>query len=53
MEKTKKTNLLTFDRYFLTLDRPLHHKAGMEAFAKNKIKQKRTASMWNKIFANY
>lgn len=53
MEKKPKNNLLTFDRYFLTLSRPLHHKAGMVVFAKNRTKQKRSVAQWDKIFKDY
>ena len=43
--------MITFDRYFISLGRPLHHRAGMEAYANTK--GKRTRESWGALFKNY
>ncbi len=43
--------MITFDRYFLSLGRPMHHRAGLEAY-KN-TKGKKTLEAWKKMFADY
>lgn len=46
--------LLSFDRYFATLGKPVHHKAGMKAFLKKGEGQgKKTQAYWELIFKNY
>ena len=46
-----KVKLVTFERFFISSGRPLHHKAGMEAFTNTKIK--RTMEAWELVFAEY
>ena len=50
-EKPKPLVTLTFDRWFNTLKRPQHHKAGMRAFADTK--GKRTKEAWDRLFQGY
>lgn len=44
--------LLTFDRFFLSLGRPMHHKKGIAAYVKN-IKGKKTVAAWNALLKGY
>ncbi len=50
-EAVKPPQMITFDRYFTSLGRPMHHKPGMEAFCKTKGKKARPA--WEALFAKY
>ena len=43
--------LMSFDRWFITTNKPPHHKAGLKAFTKTD--GKKTKAAWDKIFANY
>lgn len=43
--------LITFDRYFTMLKKPMHHKLGMIAYAP--VKGKKTKEAWDLIFKNY
>jgi hypothetical protein len=43
--------LLSFDRWFSTLDKPDHHKAGMKAYASTS--GKKSLEQWAAIFKNY
>lgn len=46
--------MLSFDRYFSTLGRPDHHKAGMKAFLKKGQAQgKKAKSYWEQLFKTY
>ncbi len=46
--------VFSFDRYFATLGKPIHHKAGMKAFVKKAdLRSKKTVQAWNRIFAAY
>lgn len=49
--RPKPEPTMTFDRWFISLGRPLHHKAGMVAFAKTK--GKRSSNAWYKLFKAY
>lgn len=42
---------MTFDVWFSSLGRPLHHKAGMRAFAPTE--GRRTKSGWEALFKSY
>jgi hypothetical protein len=44
--------LITFDRYFIMLNKPAHHKRGMKAYLKS-IKGKRTKEEWDNLFKGY
>ncbi len=44
--------VMSFDRYFLTLGRPQHHKRGMAAFVKS-VKGKKTQQAWELLFKGY
>lgn len=50
-ERPKPKVTMTFDRWFNTLKRPQHHKAGMKAFADTK--GKRTKETWDRLFQGY
>lgn len=43
--------LVSFEAWFMSTQRPTHHKAGMRAYTKTS--NKRTVSNWNTLFANY
>jgi len=43
--------LITFDRYFNSLGRPGHHKAGMMAYVNTKGKKSR--EVWDSLFKDY
>ena len=47
----KPPQMIMFDRYFMSLGRPMHHKAGMLAFCNTKGKKTREA--WKTLFAKY
>lgn len=50
----KPTPLFTFDRYFASLGKPAHHKAGMRAFLKSKdLKAKKPLDTWKNLFKSY
>lgn len=46
-------NKMTFDRYFISLGRPTHHKSGMEAYLGNKAKGKKTKEAWDRLLKDY
>ena len=46
-----KVLLLTFDRWFATTGRPMHHKAGMKAYVN--VTGKRPKEFWDQLFAQY
>lgn len=43
--------LLTFDRWFISLGRPSHHKAGMQAY--RPTKGRKTKAAWDRLFKDY
>ena len=43
--------MLTFDRWFPTTGRPLHHKRGMAAYVNTK--GRRTKAVWDALFKKY
>ena len=43
--------MITFDRYFLSLGLPVHHRAGMAAYGNTK--GKKTLEAWKSLFASY
>jgi hypothetical protein len=43
--------MITFDRYFMALGKPMHHKAGMAAYGS--IKGKKTKEAWDSLFKKY
>lgn len=43
--------VVSFDRWFASLGRPQHHKAGMKAYASTK--GKKTVTAWIAVFAGY
>jgi len=46
--------VFTFDRYFSSLNKPLHHKSGMKAFLKGRVaNSKKTVAEWNRLFERY
>lgn len=47
----KPPQMIMFDRYFMSLGRPMHHKAGMLAFVNTKGKKTREA--WEALFSKY
>ena len=47
----KSEPVMTFQRWFATLGKPAHHKAGMMAFTSTS--GKRTPAAWNAAFKNY
>ena len=47
----KPPQVVMFDRYFMSLGRPMHHKAGMLAYVNTKGKKTREA--WKALFAKY
>lgn len=54
-KKTKRPMAtFTFDRWFASLGRPIHHKAGMLAYLSKKASQgKKTVAEWERLFASY
>ena len=45
---------LSFDRYFVSLGKPSHHKEGMRKFLPPRaIKGKRTVADWDALFVTY
>lgn len=50
-ERPAPPQMITFDRYFMSLGRPMHHKAGMAAFAN--VKGKKTVEAWDALFEKY
>ncbi len=42
---------MTFDRYFISLGKPMHHKQGMVAYTNTR--GKKTKEAWTKIFKDY
>jgi len=50
-EAPEPPQMLMFDRYFMSLGRPMHHKAGMLAFCNTKGKKTREA--WEALFEKY
>lgn len=54
--KTAKVTeeMVSFDRWFATTGRPVHHKLGMKVhISKAQIQGKRTVSAWNELFKKY
>jgi hypothetical protein len=51
VDAPKPPQMIMFDRYFMSLGRPMHHKAGMLAFCNTKGKKTREA--WQALFAQY
>jgi len=49
----EKIVVMNFDRWFATLGKPEHHKAGMKIYRKSAVKGKRTAAAWQELFKNY
>lgn len=47
----KPTPMITFERYFMSLGRPMHHKAGLVAYCNTKGKKTREA--WKTLFEKY
>ena len=47
----KPPQMIMFDRYFMSLGRPMHHKAGMLAYKNTKGKKTREA--WKALFKDY
>lgn len=47
--------VMSFDRYFALSGRPVHHKAGLQAYFKTTAggAGKRTKSAWDVLFAQY
>lgn len=45
--------MMTFDRYFISLGKPLHHKHGMAAYIGKLSKSKKTREAWDKMFKGY
>ena len=50
-EVAKPVIFLNFDVWFSSLGKPMHHKAGMKAFAPTA--GKRTVDQWKELFKNY
>ena len=50
-ERPAPPQMITFDRYFLSLGKPGHHRAGMEAYTNTKGKKTREA--WEALFKHY
>lgn len=50
-ERPAPPQMITFDRYFVSLGRPMHHKAGMAAFTNTK--GKKTIEAWDALFEKY
>lgn len=45
------TKLMTFDTWFLSTGRPVHHKKGMQAYTDTK--GKKSVDYWNQVFSTY
>jgi hypothetical protein len=53
-EKTLPQPVFSFDRYFATLGKPAHHKAGMRSYLRAAdLRSKKTVAEWDRLFANY
>jgi hypothetical protein len=52
-DNTKKTSLMSFDRWFATTGKPIHHKAGMLTYLRNTFLGKRTKADWDNLFKAY
>jgi hypothetical protein len=48
-----KTPLMSFDRWFATTGKPIHHKSGMLVYLRNTFLGKRTKADWDNIFMAY
>ena len=48
---SKPPQMIMFDRYFMSLGRPMHHKSGMVAYCNTKGKKTRKA--WETLFEKY
>ncbi len=54
IEKPKPIPVMTFDRYFATLGKPDHHKAGMRAYLSvRNLKGKKSVEAWNRLLDGY
>lgn len=52
--RPKPQPVFSFDRYFATLGKPAHWKAGMRAFLRTKdLRSKKTVAEWDRLFTNY
>lgn len=51
-EREAPASMITFDRYFLLLGRPAHHKRGMIAYVKS-TKGRKTRAEWDRLFQGY
>jgi hypothetical protein len=53
-KKAAPMPIFTFDRYFASLGKPAHWRAGMRAWLSNSAaKGKRTVAEWNRLFKDY
>ena len=52
--RAKPEPVFSFDRYFASLGKPIHWKAGMRAWlSRRAAKGKRTVAEWNRQFIDY
>lgn len=52
--RPKPEPVFSFDRYFATLGKPAHWKAGMRAYiTKKDLRSKKTVAEWDRLFQNY
>ncbi|MCF6205351.1 MAG: hypothetical protein L3J47_00460 [Sulfurovum sp.] len=49
--KVKAEHQVSFSRYFISLQKPMHHKPGMAAFTNTS--GKKTYRIWDELFSTY